>query len=174
MTADYRTVGAHQINKWLWSKLKDWEYKTSTKAFDAYGTATGKINLVPIIPAQQLPEFTNISGGAPFIVYAYTRSTSAKSFHMHSERATFVVYDNDEERLRAVHGYVFDLLRRLDVTADEINTYLGGSSVFSFKFVQASMASSPEPFTQEGGRQGATISISYDYTLELGSTGLRT
>lgn len=170
---DYRTVGVHQINKWLWNKLKDFEYldfasQTLVKAFDDYGT--GKIELTPIIPSQQMPEFTNIPSGAPFIVYGYSRSTSARSWHMKAEKAAFTVYDNNEERLRAIHGYLYDLLNRLDTTAWEVNKYLGASSAYDFKFIQVSNATGPEPFTQEGGRQGATVSVSYEYTYDLAGT----
>jgi len=34
--ADYRVVGAHEINKWLWFMLKDFEYKPGVKAFKDY------------------------------------------------------------------------------------------------------------------------------------------
>jgi hypothetical protein len=160
------------MNKWIWSKLSTFEYKPGAIAFDAYGSTTGKLNLVPIIPAQQLPEFTNILSGAPFIVYGYSKSASPSEWYITSEKAAYTIYDNNEERLRAIENYMFDLLRRMDESADDINDYLGNASNYSFKWINANMSTSPEPFIQEGGRMGAMVSISYEYTVALdGVTG---
>ena len=81
-------------------------------------------------------------------------------------------YDSDEERLRAIHNYLFDLLRRADATANDINKFLGSTSSFDFKYVNASLATSPAPFAQEGGRQAATIMTSYEYTNDMDGNSL--
>jgi hypothetical protein len=167
--ADYLTVGVHQINKWLWLNLKSFEYKTGQKAFTAYkdsGNASG-INLIPIIPTQQQPEFVDISGGAPFIVYNYIMSSYPSEWWICREQCAYVIYDNDEERLRAIHAYMADLLKRVDWTAKNINNSSSTSSKFDFKYVQLTNASGPDEFNTEGGRQGAMVVIDYEYTTDI-------
>ncbi len=172
---DYRTMGAHQMNKWLWSKLQDFEYKPGVKAFSAYGTGTGKKNLTPIIPTQQQPQFLDIAGGAPFLVYNYIISAYASEWWLCREQCAYVIYDNDEERLRAIHGYMVDLLRRMDWTARDINSSPTTDGRFDFKYVQLTSASGPDEFSTEGGRTGAMVVVNYEYTMELktDSSGLK-
>jgi len=180
MATDYRTVGAHQINKWLWSKLKDYEYPAGlpaqpTKAFSAYGTGTGKLNLIPIVPTQQQPQLLDISGGAPFVVYNYIVSARASEWWLTREQCVYVIYDNDEARLRAIHGYMIDLLRREDWTARDVNIAASTDKRFDFKYVQMTSASGPDEFSTEGGRQGAMVVINYEYTMDMqtNDSGLR-
>jgi hypothetical protein len=175
---DYRTIGAHQVNKWIWDTISTFEYKTSTKAFDAYVDSgnTDGINLVPIIPSQQQPEFLNISNGAPFIVYNYILSSYASEWWICREQLVYIIYDNDEERLRAIHAYVCDLLKRMDWTARNINSSSAVADNFDFKYVKLTSASGPDEFSTEGGRQGAMIAIDYEYTVDINSAegnGLR-
>jgi hypothetical protein len=180
MATDYRTVGAHQINKWLWSKLKDYEYPAGlpakpTKAFGAYGTGTGQLNLTPIVPTQQQPQLLDISGGAPFIVYNYIVSPYASEWWLCREQCAYVIYDNDEARLRAIQGYMVDLLKRMDWTARDVNNAASTDRRFDFKFVQMTSASGPDEFSTEGGRQGAMVVINYEYTMDMQTddSGLR-
>lgn len=164
--ADYKTAASHQVNKWLWTRLKDFLYDGTNKAFDAYGA--GKINLTPIIPAQQQPEFTNIAGGAPFIVYAYSTS-SPDDYWMKSEQCSYVIYDNDEVRLRAIQNYMIDLFDRDDFVTPEVNIFLGNSK-FDFKRIGFVSATSAGGVTQEGGRQAATVVTKYQYTVAMDGT----
>jgi len=180
MVTDYRTVGAHQINKWLWSRLKDYEYPaglsmTPMKAFNAYGTGVGQKNLIPIVPTQQQPQLLDISGGAPFIVYNYIISTRASEWWLTREQCAYVIYDNDEARLRAIHGYMIDLLRRQDWTARDVNNASSTDKRFDFKYVKMTSAAGPDEFSTEGGRQGAMVVIDYEYTMDMNtdSSGLR-
>lgn len=166
---DYLTIGAHQINRWLWDTVKTFEYKTGVKAFDKYkgsGNSSG-INLVPIIPTQQQPEFTNIADGAPFIVYNYIMNNYSDEWWMCREQCAYIIYDNDEERLRAIHAYLADLLKRVDWTAKNINSSSVVSPNFDFKYVSLTSASGPDEFDTEGGRQGAMVVIDYEYTVDI-------
>ncbi|AVD99232.1 hypothetical protein SEA_BILLNYE_30 [Streptomyces phage BillNye] len=172
---DYRTMGAHQINKYLWGKLKDFEYKAGVKAFGAYGTGTGQKNLTPIIPTQQQPQFLDIAGGAPFLVYNYIVSPYAAEWWLCREQCAYVIYDNDEERLRAIHGYMIDLLKRMDWTARDVNASSTTDKRFDFKYVQLTSASGPDEFSTEGGRTGAMVVVNYEYTMDMetNDSGLR-
>lgn len=172
--ADYRTSGAHQLNKWLWSKLQNFIYNGTDKAFADYGVSG--IDAVPIVPAQQQPELMEIVGGAPFIVYNY-RQVPYSEWWTCQENCAYAIYDSDEERLRAIQNYLVQLLKRQDWAAADVNAYLGSSSKFDFKTIWVSSSQSPSPETDLGGRHGATISVSYKYTANLDGiehSGLRT
>lgn len=172
--ADYKTTGVHQINQWLWDTLKNFEHTTGVKAFADYGTGTGQMNVSPFIPAQQQAEFMNVAGGAPFIVYNY--SINGKSPWAFREQGAYVIYDNDITRLRAIHLRMVDLLSREDWSAADANKYLRSKALntpWDFKWIIVTGAVGPDEFAQEGGRQGATISTTYEYTREQNSNGLR-
>lgn len=163
-TTDYTSAGVHQLNHWLWSKLQGFQWNGTDLAFGEYGTTAPA--LVPIIPTQQQPEFTDIVGGAPFIVYNYIVNASPEWWQCRESNA-YVIYDDNESRLRAIHNYMHDLLKRQDWTAKNINTYLGPASKYEFKTVSVSTARGPDKFTDEGGRQSAMITVSYMFTHDL-------
>lgn len=174
---DYKVTGVHQINGWLWSKLKDFEYAPGKKAFDAYGP--GAMDVVPFIPAQQQAEFTNIAGGAPFIVYNYVINPFTE-FYQKREQGAYAIYDSNIARLRGVHLYLVDLLSREDMSAADVNRWLAvddaglpNGTPWDFGSISLAGAVGPDEFAQEGGRQGATISITYTYTHDLDANGMR-
>jgi hypothetical protein len=179
--ADYRTVGAHQINKWLWSALKNFEYKTGQKAFSSYkdsGNSAG-LDIVPIVPGHQWAQLNDMTQGkAPFLVYNYIMSAYSTEWWMCREQCVYVIYDSNEERLRAIHAYLIDLMRRMDWTARSINASPDVASNFDFKYVALTSAAGPDDFQQttELSLTGCMVVINYEYTTDLNSAegnGLR-
>jgi len=173
MTVDYSAFGAHYINMWLWSKLKDFEYKSGVKAFGDYadsGNLAG-FSIVPIIPSQQKPQIFTITEDkkSPFIVYSYNVNPYSSDWWLCREQCVYIIYDPDEERLRAIHGYMTDLLKRVDWTARNINDSNVVSPSFDFKYVVVTSAVGPDAYEEEGGEQSAIIVINYEYTTNLNS-----
>lgn len=173
VSAEYSLSGAHVLNRWVWEKLRiDFanDFKkyltqpTSTTPNPAYG-------LVPIIPSQQLPEFTNISGGAPFMIYNYSIEGGTQVWEGR-DQVGYVIYDDDEARLRRIHNYMVQLLKRMDWTAADVNSFIARSTITSFKefdikWVQVTNAAGPQPFESEDGRHGALIMCTVSYTRDL-------
>lgn len=175
---DYKTAGIHQINGWLWSQLKDFEYKTGEKAFAAYSSGD-LANTNAFVPSQQQAEFNDIAGGAPFIVYNFVISPTGHWWEKR-EVGAYVIYDDNIARLRAIQNYMVDLLCREDISAREVNSWLAvhdaglpNGSPWDFKYIHLTGADGPDRFGQEGGRQGASISISYEFTRDLNEFGMR-
>lgn len=164
--SDYRRSGVHEVNAWLWTLLQAWEYKAGVKAFGAYAP-TGSLALVPIIPSQQRPEFSNIVGGAPFIIYRYTTGRS-NDLTTRTERITYTIYDNDEERLVAIQNYMEDLLGRLDWSAADINSVAVNIDV---KWTKVVFSLSPDDAKSEDGRRAATMSVICVYTVDQNQNG---
>jgi hypothetical protein len=181
---DYKLVGAHQINKWLWSKLKDFEYKPGVKAFGAYqgsGNTSG-YPAIPIIPgAQSVPFYNMTQGKAPFLVYNYITSGYNSEWWICREQCAYVIYDNGEDadqRLVSILHYMIDLLKRMDWTARNINHSGTTDPRFDIKFVQLTSASGPDDFqlTEDKSLRGVMVVINYEYTVDMDTlegSGLR-
>jgi hypothetical protein len=171
--ADYRTVGAHQMNKWLWSKLQAFEYKPGVKAFGDYkdsGNPAGyAIN--PIIPAYQWAQIVNITKNqSPYIVYNYLTTPYDMQWWISREQCAYAIYDGNEERLRAIQAYMVDLLRREDWTAREINMSGKISPNFDFKSVRLTSAVGPDDIGHQNSEDPATgvmVVVNYEYTVDM-------
>lgn len=167
---DYSVSGAHQLNKWVWSRLRE----DLSSEFTVYLDPTKPTNrLVPIIPSQQLPTFTEIAGGAPFMIYNYSNVGTGDVWES-QDAVGYVVYDDKEDRLRTIHNYMVRLLSRRDWTAADINTYLdsearrtGEPNEFDFKWVNLDSAAGPQPFESEGGRHAALIMVTASYVRDF-------
>ncbi|QIQ62920.1 hypothetical protein SEA_MOAB_35 [Streptomyces phage Moab] len=169
---DYKLVGAHQINKWLWSQLKNFEYKTGVKAFADYkgsGNSAG-FDVIPIIPGVQSAPFYDMTRGkAPFIVYNYMMSGYTSEWWTCREQCVYLIYDNNEERLISILHYMTDLLKRMDWTARNINDSGLTDPRFDLKFVQLTSATGPDEyaFTTELSLRGVMVVIGYEYTVDM-------
>ncbi|AXG66153.1 hypothetical protein SEA_ANNADREAMY_32 [Streptomyces phage Annadreamy] len=170
--ADYRTVGAHQINKWLWSKLKTYEYKPGVKAFADYkdsGNPTGYA-VTPIIPNFQTAQITTITKNqSPYIVYNYVQNPYDSEWWMCREQCAYMIYDGNEERLRGIQNYMADLLKRMDWTARDLNYSGTVASNFDFKYVRLVATSGPDDLGEEveDVNPAAMVVINYEYTVDM-------
>lgn len=174
---DYNTLGTYQLNKWLLNKLKDltWvndETDLTEKVFKAYQFAGGSLLLSPFIQGAQIPDFTNIAGGPPFVVFSYSTG-SGISWERKREQAAYVIWDSNTARLRVIQNYMNDLLCRFEWTAGEVNTFLGINSPFEFKYVQVTTVTSPDPALTEQGRQKGLLVAAFEYTRQLDNRGMR-
>lgn len=152
----YDISGVHVYNKFLWDQLKaegllnDYDYN----------------GLVPIIPTQQVPTFNDMAAGKPFIVYTYLINSIDPDLWANVEQVTYMIYSDDEHKLRQITNFLVDISKRYDWTADDVNNWLtgfdstdGDEYKFEFKWVHVVGGTSPEPFNQEGGRQNANVSV---------------
>jgi len=173
---DYNSIGTYELNKFLLNKLKDLEWKptpsTTEKVFKAYTIAGGSSPVPPLSQGAPLPEHTNISGGPPFIVYSYSTGAGV-TWERKREQAAYVIWDADTARLRVIQNYMNDLLGRFDWSAQEINDYLGATTLFDFKYVQVTTATSPDPAISEQGRKKGLIVVAFEYTRDVDQRGMR-
>jgi len=172
---DYRLVGAHQINKWLWSNLKNFEYKAGVKAFGAYqgsGNTSG-YPAIPIIPGVQSAPFYNMTQGkAPFIVYNYMMSGYSSEWWLCREQCVYTIYDNGDDaddRLISIMHYMVDLLKRADWTARNINSSNTTDPRFDMKFVSLASSTGPDDYqiTEDKSLRGVVLAINYEYTVDM-------
>lgn len=167
-------TGAHVLNKFVWNRLSN---ELGMTRADYQG-------LVPIIPSQQLPVFTEMGPNRPFIVYTYGKLAYSTDIWEHVEQLAYTVYSEDESQLRRVTNFLADLLRRFDIVAQEVNDYVNDALVnpsgdeddrgFDFKYINVTGLAGPEPFTSEGGRQASSVTIRYAYTTDEDQSSRRT
>lgn len=163
--ASYKLTGTHALNAFTQAKLIE----------AGLIVMTDYKMLTPIIPAQQQPEFTNLTKSIPFIVYNYMQEGTYQDWWLEHESVAYVVYTDDSNKLREIVHYLNNLYRRFDWSAQEINTYLAANGTasqkaFDFKYVRIVSASSIEPATEEGGRHSATIVMNICFTNNLDGT----
>lgn len=180
MTTDYSSIGTYQLNKWLLNKLKDLTWVNDStglqeKVFKAYQFAGGTTPLLPMIQGAQVPDFTNLTGGPPFIVFSYSTGAGV-SWERKREQAAYVIWDGNTLRERVIQNYMINLLERFELTAEEINDYLFGLNAqnpFEFKYVQMTTATSPDPAITEQGRQKGLVVAAFEYTRAMDNRGMR-
>lgn len=120
--------------------------------------------IIPIIPAQQAPETNNLIGNETYIVYDFDVSSYGDQWWVCGETVLFSIISNEYGKIIEITNYMIDLFRRLDNVAKEINASLAPDSKFKFYYVSIQSATSPSPYTEEGGRQIGQVEIKYEYS----------
>lgn len=166
--ASYKLTGTHALNAFTQAKLVEAGLLTLS---DYKG-------LTALIPAQQQPEYTNLTKGIPFIVYNYMQEGTYSDWWLEHEQVAYVIYTDDSAKIRDMVNYLNNLYRRFDWSAQDVNKYLNTSGstaqqAFEFKYVRVVSASSIEPATEEGGRHSATIVLNICFTNTLAQDGMR-
>ena len=163
MTADYTKVAFYDIRNVLWSELQaanlldpnDYMADGFTKA------------LVPIIPAQQVPEFNNLLPGKPYIIYDIMQNPTSVAWWMNEEIVTLNIISTNALQIQTIINFIHDVFRRYDKSAKEVNLQLASTSPFIFRFFKLEAADPVQPYVNEGGIMNASISIMYAYTRDL-------
>lgn len=164
---DYKDTAFGAIRSFMWEKLQDYSILDSNDYI-----ADGFIEpLIPIIPVQQVPEFNNLIGNSPYIVYSYDTMTYSDEWWICEEVITFNVVSNEFSKIVEISQFLVDLFRRMDSTAVDINGWQASTSKFKFFTFTLNSASSPAPYSEEGGRVMSQIEISYKYSRVLDSNG---
>lgn len=169
MSPDYTKVASYEIRNFLWSKLQTASLMNpSTYTADGFQTP-----LVPIIPAQQVPEFNNLLPGKTYIIYDITQSrTRNTNFWVTEESITFEIVSKNAAEIQTLVNFISDLFRRYENSAAEINAFIAQNSKFSFLWSNLESADPVQPYLDEGGFMTGLITIQYAYTREVdGLTG---
>lgn len=167
MTVDYTDTAVGKIRAFLWDQLKANSIVDSFN-YIADGFTTP---LVPIIPVQQVPEFNNLIGNKPYIIYDYDINSYDDQWFICNEKIILTVVSSSFEEIIKITQFIIDLFRRMDETAVDINAWQGGDTKFKFFSFVLANASSPGPYEEEGGRQMAEIEIDYKYSRYLDENG---
>ena len=162
--ANYAETAFSMVRLFLWDKLKESNILSSSDYI-----ADGFISpLIPIIPVQQVPEFNNLIGNKPYIIYDYDIEFYSEEWWICEEKLVFTIVASEFEKIVEITQFMVDLFRRMDESAGDINDWQTGSKFKFFTFI-LSGAQSPTPYEEEGGRQMGEVSVIYRYSRELDS-----
>jgi hypothetical protein len=168
--SDHTKSAVYDVRQWLWAEL---QLAGIMKATDYHSSALNA-NLVPVIPVTQRSEFMDEFGSAPFIVYDSVMEYQDPNFwESHREQVMFSVYSDNSGKSNQIKSLMFDLFRRFDESAKDLNHFnaLRGASTFAFLSVKVLESSKTEPLEEVGGRYAFDIIIEIEYLRSITSTG---
>src|SRR5574338_142876 len=118
----------------------------------------------PIIPSQQLPEFTAYN--KPFLVYGWSESGSHDLGFIRTGTMAYAIYDLDDRIIIKIIDALVTTFSRWDETAEDVNIYKSSNNAFGdflFTTFSIGLVEGPTPADQEGGRRSGVVTIRYDY-----------
>ena len=161
--ADYTKVAVYEIRNVLWQELQN----ANLFDYNDYFADGFMDSMVPIIPAQQVPEFNNLLPGKPYIIYDVSQRGVGTAWWMSEEVLTLSIVSRDPSQIQTVINFITDVFRRYDKSAKEIQLELSQSSSYKFHYFRLESADPVQSFSDEGGFMMGTISIAYAYTRDL-------
>ena len=134
----------------------------------------------PVVPVQQIPEAednkdwsdTGLPADAPFIVYDIVIPGGYETDYWNCRDEVMLwVYDYDLEKLFEIKEFLYDLFRRFDLSADDINAFDDGENTFQFHYFDIMMGLPTDEIDQIVGRYGINMVISYEYSRQIQANG---
>lgn len=164
--ADYTKTAVGEVRDFLWTNLK------SANIFNEHEYIADGFTypLIPIIPAQQVPEFNNLISGKPYIVYDFEIGAYDSDYWICEENLILYIISPDYGKGVQTINFLVDLFRRMDDSAKDVNAATV-SDTFKFHYFYINKAESPSPMEEEGGNQISMVDISYKYSRRIGSNG---
>ena len=160
---DYTKLAVYDVRNILWEELQD---ANLIDPNDYY--ADGFLEaLVPIIPAQQVPEFNNLLPGKTYLTYDVSARNTGVAWWLSEETITLDIVSVNPQEIQTIINLITDVFRRYDDSAKEANLKLAANSPFTFKFFRLESADPVQTFENEGGLMNGTISVVYSYTRDL-------
>jgi hypothetical protein len=160
---DYSYVASYDVVKVLWQELQS-NNLLFAKDYFADGFTTP---LIPIIPAQQVPEFNNLLPGKSYIIYDIIQKNLGTQWWITEESMTFNLTSRDAVQIRTILNWMMDFFRRYDKTADDFNGLVGATSPYKYLYFHIDSVDPVQSFDDEGGFMNGMIAVSYAYVREV-------
>jgi hypothetical protein len=167
---DYKNSAFYKVRQWAIRELYDSGVLTESN----YSESS------PIIPIQQIPEsFDNTSWGdaglpidAPFIVYdVITAGDYDTAFWICRDEVSMWIYDYDIEKIFEIKDLLYDIFRRYDLSAMDVNEFNYPDCPYRFQYFEIMSGLPTDESDRILGRSGINLVISYTYGRELGENG---
>ena len=164
---NYNSQPSANIRKYIWDNIKSAEILDENDYFvdDMYEA------LVPIVPAQQIPEFNTSLPGRTYMLYDFEVKQIPVQWWMNEEAFTLTIISQNYEVINQIASLIQDLFRRYDESATDLNSYLGQDTDFIYHHIVIDSVFSPEPFGTEGDYQVGSVVFSYNYSRKTGANG---
>ena len=165
--ADYSSLAVNDIRLYIWNNIKSAGLLNEQ---DYYADGFDQ-PIIPIIPAQQIPELNNLLPGKTYIVYDYEILPIDTDWWITNEVGIFMIYSTHYDEVHAILNLLVDLFRRYDDSASEISASNISSSNFQFHYTAIEKIKSPEPSKYEGGLKTGFANILYSYSRRTQDSG---
>lgn len=160
---DYTDHAVNDLIKYVWDGL------VAANVLDSadYGT------LVPFAPLQDLPQFANVFGEAPYLVYVVTSlpADNPTEWWRMRDEVTFTIFTPDVDKAEEIKNWMIERLRKFDESARVLNNHSGISGKFNFHTVYFMSAMPADEARSEDGRVQIEASFCIEYVRYLDSTG---
>jgi len=125
---------------------------------------------IPITPASQQPEFTDID--KPFLVYAWSENDSGGLHVARTGQMSFAVYGRTDREISHIANLLTIGFGRYDMSAENVNQWKIGKPYSQIRFMTfwATTLDGPTPERTEAGRQSAVVIIRYRYVVDYAIT----
>ena len=160
---DYSKVAVYDLRNKIWEELTN-EGILDINDYYADGFAEP---IIPIIPAQQIPEMNNLLPGKTYIVYSVVHKKYGIQWWISTESMTLEIVSRNSAEIQKITNFLIDLFRRYDLSARDLNIQLEVESPFTFFWFNIESANPIQYFTDEGGYMSGDLSIGYSYTREI-------
>jgi len=164
---NYNSQASADIRKYIWYSIKEADLLNEND----YYVDNMADPLVPIVPAQQVPEFNNSLPGRTYMLYDFDLKQVPVQWWMSEESFTLTVISQNYEVINQITSLIQDLFRRYDESAVDLNIYLEGNTDFIYHHIMIDSVFSPEPFGTEGDYQVGSVVFSYNYSRKTDSKG---
>lgn len=167
---DYKQSAFYKVREWLISEL----YSSGVLNEADY------TNSSPVVPIQQIPEAEDnttyaeagLPQDAPFIVWdMLSPGTYDTDYWNCRDEVMLWVYDYDVDKLLEIKELLYDLFKRFDLTAEDINNYEYPDSPYLFQYTDIMTGLPTDEVDQVLGRYGMNFVVTYQYTRPIGANG---
>jgi hypothetical protein len=133
-----------------------------------------------IVPIQQIPDnFDNrdwqaagLPADAPFIVYDYLIPGGYDTDYWNlRDEIMLWIYDYDIDKIMEIKEALYDITRRFDLAATDINAQADVDSPFVFHYFDVMMGLPTDEADQVVGLSGVNLVLTYEYTRPILSNG---
>jgi hypothetical protein len=161
---DYSLSAVYDIRNAMWKELTD------AGIFDINNYYADGLPeaIIPIIPAQQIPELINLLPGQDFIVYHVEQKKTGIQWWVTQESIILDIVSNKTDRIMTITNFLTDLFRRYDLSAKTINADVDSSSPFTYLYFNIELSNPIQMFTDEGGYMSGDFTVGYAYTRDIG------
>jgi hypothetical protein len=167
MTADYSRVAVYDVIEAMWYELTSHGiFKEGEYLPDGFN-----LPLVPIIPAQQVPEFNNLLPGKPYIMYDIAQKNYGTQWWISEETLILEIISRNSAQVQTMSNFLVDLFRRYEFSAMDIQMQSKPNSPFKFLSFHVDNVDPVQAFSDEGGYMSGNTSITYTYTREVDVSG---
>jgi len=163
----YKENARSIINSFLWEEIKE----SGVLDENDYRPDNFTKTLIPIIPAQEIPEFNNLLPDQTYIIYDYEINDYMDKWWICEEYMTYSIVGTKFGKVMEIIELMVDLFRRKDLSGKDLQSFNTNQDKIKFYSACLDSVTSPTPSEFEGGRIIGVVQITYKYSREVNSNG---